>query len=225
MSINTQSGNKIFLIILIAFVPYLLAFFFVFHLLNFKLVWDEPLYLADIKYMGTVPWLDFLKTYSQPSGPLYYLLVYPIYKFAAYPLFGIRVFSLILSLATISLFALCLLRTEGNPKHALIKTLLLAWNPWFFLSSFLILNDMCALFFLVLGLYLAKKCEISSSFSLLLASITRQFYVLYSFVKTVDDLIHFKGLRQLFYSALPGLGLFCLMLYWGGLTPIRSAGS
>jgi len=203
----------------VAFLPFLLAVPLVFQWFNFHLIWDEHLYYADLLLWRENSVWSFLTAYHQPSTPLYYYLTAPMAFATGFDPTPLRWLSFLLSLAGIVVAWNLFQQQQATNQTIVVKTLLLAWSPWYFLVSFLILNDMTALFFFLLGLLWLRRHPVAAQFSILLSVLVRQFFIFFSFVRTCRELFWERRFFPALLSAVPGIGLLLLFFYWGGLTP------
>ena len=172
---------------LLVLLPFAIAVFTVFQGLSFALIWDEKIYYRDLLLFKSTGILEFINVYAQPATPFYYYLLYPLVTLTDYAPLPIRIASILFGLGGMVLFSKILSSNkEREPFFAFIKLALFGWFPWYFLCSFLALNDLLSLFLFVGGLYLIEtRRHTAGNISLIFSVLTRQFYIFYNFVKSI----------------------------------------
>tara|TARA_B100000315_G_scaffold259587_1_gene316200 strand:+ start:4335 stop:5549 length:1215 start_codon:yes stop_codon:yes gene_type:complete len=191
--------------------------------LGYPLIWDEaPYYSISMEFGDNyIPSIDELKSYNQfDSTPLSAIIFGVWGKIFGFDLWKLRVLSTIFGFGSILLFfviAKSILKKYNSSVNPLHLSLILLLNPYFYVTSFLILSDSISIFFFMLSLfYFTKRNALLLGIFAGLAILTRQFYLFFPI--SIIIYLFFKKRSQLysdsmFIGALLSLAMFLPLFY------------
>lgn len=199
--------------------------------LDYPLLWDEPRYYEVLTRFGEnyLPSISDLESYGFYPAPLSMVLFGIWGKAFGFEPWKLRLLSLLFNLGSILIFYRILekiLREYGSPVNPLLFSLLLLFNPYYYVTSFLIFSDSFAsLFFMIALLNYIENRPISSGFFAGLAILSRQFYLFFPFALLLSLLIerrlNFYRSKRFLGALLPLIMFFPFFYLWEwNLSPI-----
>jgi len=222
------SGRWPFFVLAFPFVTFLLT-----TRLSFLPVTDESLFNLKVieQFASSFPNIDF-KDYASSTGPLPYVLWTIVGEAIGFEIWKLRFLTVLVSyLGGVLFFRMC---QDQKLPFPLLKTLLLVFFPYIFLNSFTLYTVNFALFCEVFSLrYFLMYGESQSRVDLLCGSIgslalvlTRQIDVALPLAVLCFFLVEnrLRELKSFLGGMVPILGLLLLVMYWGGITPLRYQG-
>ena len=186
---------------------------------------EEHFYFTILEFIQQ-PTLNTLQHYEEMSTPLPFIL-YGIWGWVFNPeLATLRVFSLIVTFATI-VSAFHLFKKSGLSSVAsFISILILTVNPYFAGVSFFVYTDMLCVLFMIWAFLLLMQHNIAASCTfLLLAILCRQYMVFFIPVVAAwlfaqeGFRINLRLIKKELLLLIPVLGFGSLFLFWGGASP------
>ncbi len=191
---------------------------------------DESLhYLVSVEFyrqLVAAPFGDYLSSVT----PLYYLVMNALGELTGNSIVAMRWLTMLLSVSAIVLFYHLMKHRDWPKGHSLLAASVFSLSPYVFGSSFILLNDNMALFFLLSAVVVGagnqenRLSVAAMSYGLAgLAILTRQNYVwVYAMLFAIE--VSASRLKVQLWSKIllasvslvPTLLLFAL---WGGVTP------
>jgi 4-amino-4-deoxy-L-arabinose transferase-like glycosyltransferase len=188
--------------------------------------WGDELHFAEtIRLFVHAPAIRTLLEYPEVTPPMTYVL-YAVWASAfGVSLAALRIFSIILALATWNLLFAFFQKITGSSERAWCLSLVVLLNPYALGTSVFVFTDVPALFFLLAGAWaVLDDRPFLYGFASAAALCCRQYAIILPLSVVVRELLRWndggrRDRRFLLASAASLLPLSVLMAFWGGIAP------
>lgn len=187
---------------------------------------DEDHIVQTVRDFGERITLEKIKSYKEPYAPLPFILYALWGRAFGFELHILRLFSLVIALATYVLFYRLLTRLRFNDNLALLATGFWALHPYMIGLSVFVFTDILALLFLIVACQaMIKPAPLLLAFALAAATWCRQYFVFVAGAAAFYYAVKWRlekdagALRLLSACLLAGMSFLGLILFWGGFMP------
>lgn len=213
---------------------YLLLFLIVFETLLFIIAGLRPSYWGDethfvetIEEFGEEISIQKLKHYNEMSTPLPFILYALWGRLWGFEIVTLRLFSLIIALATYLLFHLLVYSLFRKQILAVVATLFLMLQPYMIGLSIFVFTDMLTILFLITAVISIRK---ENSYLLLVSNagglLCRQYFIFFTLAAGIYYMLRFfsrekkrENLKMVTSLAISLFPLIFLFILWQGFSP------
>lgn len=190
---------------------------------------DEAHFVDTVHRFGTDMGLQTIKHYNEMSTPLPFILYALWGRIFGFDVQILRIFSVIIALATYLLLHHLVFSVFHDTKIALLTTAFVVFNPYMIGLSIFVFTDMFAILFIILGcISIREHYPVLLGISLACGLLCRQYVIFFVCAVGLYFLsvcwknrkqLFSKNLAMLFFSVISILPMVLLSVLWRGLSP------
>lgn len=189
---------------------------------------DESHFVETVRTFGQGIDSDLLRQYEEMSTPLPFVIYALWGRLVGFDLWQLRILSIIIALATYLLWHGLLFLRLKNRWAVLLASAFLVLHPYMVGLSIFVFTDMLSILFVLLAIHaVISRRPVQLGLALAGAVLCRQYAVFLTLATAVFYLLSWlqnrqdSALRMLASSVLSILPFGCLVILWGGLSPLN----